>query len=349
MSNSRFHSGYWLHGAALILALAAGTFGCSSDSGGVTIGNGSNGGSNGSGSNGGATGGSVSTNGGASNGSGGSSIAFGGSTGNVGTGGASNGMPEVCDGTDNDANGIIDDVDVGNDGVCDCLNIATLGQIGPWSNGGNVFASWLDARSPMGAVALDDQVLTEELLRPYQVIVALHVGTMEVKNDDRTAAAHHAFSDAEVEAFHGWVKNGGGAMSTIGYFGDESKEVVNINRLLSPLGLGYSPTKLDLNGFVNDWMQHPVTMGISNIKTDNGVEPDDMGTTLARGSNQRLALKVSEVGQGRVVVWGDEWITYDSEWADTENQQVELFWVNILKWLSPPNRCQVPIPPEIVK
>jgi hypothetical protein len=46
-------------------------------------------------------------------------------------------------------------------------------------------------------------------------------------------------------------------------------------------------------------------------------------------------------------VWGDEWITYDSEWQDVEDQQVELFWLNILKWLSPPMTCQVPIPPDI--
>lgn len=260
-----------------------------------------------------------------------------------------NGTPEVCDGIDNDGNDIIDDVDVGHDGICDCLNIATLGQIGPWSNGGNVFASWLNARSPQGAVALDDQVLTADVLRPFQVVVALHVGTMDVVSNKITARGHHAFSDAEVEAFHAWVQNGGGAMTTIGYFSDEAKEVVNVNKLLTPLGVGYSTTNLDLNGFVTDFTSHPLTLGISSINTQNGVEPASLGTALAHGPNQRLALTVNEVDKGRVVVWGDEWITYDSEWADVKNQQVELFWVNILKWLSPPNTCQVPIPPEIIR
>ncbi len=37
------------------------------------------------------------------------------------------------------------------------------------------------------------------------------------------------------------------------------------------------------------------------------------------------------------------------KWADVKGQQVELFWLNILKWLSPPKTCQVPIPPGIVK
>jgi hypothetical protein len=293
--------------------------------------------------------------GGVANGQGGSTstggvISFAGTFGTAGSSGSSgNGMPETCDGVDNDGNGIIDDVDVGNDGVCDCLNIATLGQIGPWSNGGNVFASWLNARSPMGAVALDDQVLTPDLLKPFQVIVSLHVGTMEVSSKGVTAAAHHTFTADEAAAFKGWVENGGGAMSTIGYFSDEAKEVVNVNLLLNPLGVGYSTTKLDLSGFVTTWNAHPLTMGITSINTQNGVEPDNLATTLALGQNDRIALQVKEAGKGRVVVWGDEWITYDSEWADQAHQQVELFWVNILKWLSPPNRCQVPIPPTIVR
>jgi hypothetical protein len=47
------------------------------------------------------------------------------------------------------------------------------------------------------------------------------------------------------------------------------------------------------------------------------------------------------------VVLGDDWIPYDSEWQDVQDQQVEQLWLNVFKWLSPGNVCQVPTTPEL--
>ena len=363
-----------MHKARIRLSLSALLLGCSTlglvacsdggdDAGNRSLGSGGTG-SPGSGGTGGgipigtgATGGTSATGGtGASQGSGatGGTIVIGtggaaASSGASGSAGSGNGMPEVCDGVDNDGNGIADDVDAGGDGVCDCLSIGTIGHIGPWSNGGNIFASWLDARTPQGAVALEDKVLTPELLAPLQVIVVLHVDTTEVVNGDVRTPAHHAFSDEEVAAFKAWLEAGGGVMTTIGYTGNETAEVANVNRLLGAVGVGYSPTATDLTNYVTRFEQHPVTDGVRRIRTDNGVEPSGSGTAIAFDPDDRVALRVSEPGDGHVIVWGDEWITYDSEWADVQDQQVELFWLNILKWLSPPKTCQVPIPPDIVR
>jgi hypothetical protein len=205
---------------------------------------------------------------------------------------------EVCDGVDNDDNGIIDDVDVNSDGVCDCLNVATIGEIGPWSNGGDVFKNWLTARSPNGYVALGDQVLTDDLLKPFQVIVVLYSATFTLYGNNGQLPPHHAFSDLEVAAFERWVRNGGGAMTTIGYAGDEYHEIENVNQLLAPLGMGYSKTKLDLGGYVKNWAPHELTTEVRNIFIDNGVEPDGPnGISLAWDQNNKVALQVTQANR----------------------------------------------------
>jgi hypothetical protein len=264
--------------------------------------------------------------------------------GGAGNGSTPSGSAEVCDGVDNDGNGITDDVDAQKDGLCDCLNIATIGENGPWSNGGNVFKTWLNSRSPTPAVELGDKVLTDALLKPFQIVVVLYAATNTLSGNGKSLAAHHAFSADEVAAFQRWVEHGGGVMTTIGYTADEASEVVNVNRLLAPFGMGYSTTKLSEDGYVQSWVQHPVTDQVMNIYSANGVEPDGAkGTTLAHDASQRVALQVVQAHSGRVVVWGDEWITYDSQWQAVKDQQVERFWLNIFKWLSPPTTCQVPI------
>jgi hypothetical protein len=269
--------------------------------------------------------------------------------GGVGGEAGSGATSELCDGMDNDRNGIVDDVDAEKDGVCDCLNIATIGSIGPWSNGGNVFKTWLGSRSPTGTVELGNQVLTDELLRNFQVIVVLHVGNVKIEGNGRSVEAHHEFTADEAAALARWVHGGGGLMGTIGY-GDENSEVVNANRLLSPFGVGYSTTKKDTNGFVEQWEMHPISENVKKIRTDNGVEPEGpMGTTVARDSANHVALQVTQAQEGRVAVWGDEWVTYDSEWNDTADQQVDRLWLNLLKWLSPPKVCQVMLPPVVLQ
>jgi hypothetical protein len=243
---------------------------------------------------------------------------------------------ERCDGVDNDGNGTVDDVDVGRDGVCDCLLIATLGKAGG-SGSGDVFGSWINARSDNGADDLADQTLTPELLAKYQVIVAQDL------HDQR------AYSPAEIDALVAWVHAGGGLLTLIGYAGVDER--TQANAILARFGIDYgSKPILARSGVktipVTTWTAHPVTAGITAVGVDNGYPVEGGGGVLAQEGGYDL-LRALEVDAGHVLAWGDEWITYDSEWKNNTDYQVELLWLNMIKWLTAARVCQVPPAPVL--
>ncbi|HEV8244917.1 MAG TPA: hypothetical protein VGP93_04085 [Polyangiaceae bacterium] len=356
----------------LLVACGAGsegTNGASGSSGGSSSENG------GSMSTGGGDGGATGSGGSQTTGSGGSGVSTGGGSSTAGSSGSSavgaggeglySPSPPVsidftgkgsffvgedsCDGIDNDNNGVIDDVDVGQDGICDCLKIATIGTIGPWGTS-TVFQDWLNTRGADAAVALGSQVLTSDLLAPFQVIVALNLATYDFsyKGQTYSKGVDHLYTDAEASAMEGWIRGGGGLMGTIGYTRTEGAEIANINKLLLFSGMGYDPAHLDTAGDVTNWASHPTTSGMGTSRINNGVRPlITVGQTVGWDVGSRAVLQVDEIDNGRIALWGDEWITYDPFWTNVVDLDIELQWLNLIKWLTPPQQCQVPIPPIV--
>jgi len=257
---------------------------------------------------------------------------------------------EVCDGFDNDCNGVVDDVDTGNDGVCDCIRIATLGVPGTWGEG-DVFGTWLSARSTNGAVHLGDRVLTASLLSEFDIVIVQNVNA--VAPDDGSGGIGRSYSQEEVAALAQFVTQRGGLMTMIGY--SAPSERTNVNSLLGPFGLVYGSDKIlmqrnNATVAVETWHEHPISAGITAIGVDNGYEAQSVqnaGALVASQDGFQLG-RAMQVGSGKVFQWGDEWITYNSEWTGHPEYQVQLFWLNVIKWLSPVNYCQVVIPPVLI-
>lgn len=333
-----------------IIGTAAALGGCAASEGDVAdngaAGTGASAGSGGAGGSGGsgwASGGSAGSGGGSGSSGGSPAIDGGGTGGSAAAGGAPTGNETICDDIDNDQNGVIDDVDKAKDGICDCLRIATLGIKGKWGQG-NVFANWLATRSDFGAVDLGTQVLSDALLAPYDVIVAQDLST---KGGVLGGFGGKGYNATEVAALQAWVSGGGGLMTLAGY--EDPYSVGNVNTLLAPLGMSYGGAILANSGStvpVSGWIPHPATDGVSLIGVGNGYEVQGPGSMIANQSGYDV-LQAHTVASGRVLMWADEWITYDSEWVANPQYQVELFWLNIIKWLTPSDVCQVPIPPGI--
>lgn len=243
-------------------------------------------------------------------------------------------METTCDGSDDDANGVVDDVDQGKDGVCDCLRVATLGLHGEWG-GGNVVSGWLTDRIDGAAEAIDGEALTETVLSDYHILLIRDVST----NNNPGLS----FSMAEADALWQWVRDGGGLMTVIGY--SDATEINNVNRLLEPFSLSYGSEQIvqgnSMATPIGDWFEHPLSVGVTQVGGDNGYPAQGQGTTFAAQDGYDLG-KAAVIGDGHVLVWGDEWITYEDEWADSSTYQVDQFWENALRWLTRASECQVP-------
>lgn len=332
----------------------------------------------------------------------------------------------ACDGVDENQNEIIDDVDKGKDGLCDCLRIGFLGDFA--SDAGNqtgAFETWLEERSdvPVAHIRAQDP-LTAEALASLQVLV---IGNMAQR------ASSGGYSAAEVQVLADWVQQGGGVMSLAGYTARES-DITPTVALLAPLGVSYDyqgrgPGVLGMGappvivrGIADP--THPTMDGIRALGVYNAYPVTGDGTVIVQDAGLVLAM-AKTVGSGRVFAFSDEWITQDLLWSPMQNRpltpcqqgcnqcamqcaacdrqcsdcqlqpcqggqivpdggtcargcdqgcsscstscdsceqicatcsaqevndtlDIPRFWLNVLRWLTPANECQVPIPPTVV-
>ena len=230
---------------------------------------------------------------------------------------------ETCDMVDNDCNGLVDDVDEGGDGLYDCQTIALFGSAG--ANGSSNFVAWLESNGT-DIVRIQDSTdgapaLTAAELDAHQVIIL-----------DRLI---REYTDEEAALLTAWVTAGGGLMVLTGYSGGGGDFYANT--LLEDIGLEYNVSGGLLSGPVTTFNPHPVTGGLTSVTFSGGwVVGEVAGVT--GGTNTVVASIgaytvgiVQQRGLGRVFVWGDEWITFDSEW--TSMPEIEGLWANSLGWL----------------
>ncbi|HRI10435.1 MAG TPA: hypothetical protein PKW35_21595, partial [Nannocystaceae bacterium] len=266
--------------------------------------------------------------------SGGSTTAVSGSTGDTGdtstTGPACTPVSDdevKCDGLDDDCNGVIDDVDAGGDGFCDCLRIALLGN--PGSNPNAAFEAWLESQgTTVTRFGQQGEAITPELLAMYDVIILDWLP--------------RAYSAEEAGFFKAWVEGGGGLMGMTGHTGDEGVAIAYPNSITSGLGVVYVGGML-LSQAVTEWVAHPLSDGLTSVTFLGGFRVGETmpgtATVIANLPQGPVAI-AKQAGEGRIYLWGDEWVQFDSEWA--QMPEIKTFWQNAVQWLTPQNFCTLP-------
>lgn len=234
-------------------------------------------------------------------------------------------------------------------GGCECLSLATLGYPGRFKNG-DIFGAWLDDKLQSGVVHLEGTVLTPDVLAAFQVLVVQDVRKSGSGLTGLGWGIGRDVTSEEVAALRSWVEQGGGLITLSGYY-VSATELLNVNLLLEPSGLSYGSTPIlsspEGTGIpVRRWATHPVTVGVNQVRVDNGYPVQGGGVALAwepsPGSSD--VGRVATLGEGKVFAWGDEWISYADE-LTAAGSDTRRLWVNLLRWLTPANQCVVLAPP----
>jgi hypothetical protein len=257
----------------------------------------------------------------------------GGAAGVGGAGGAGGGcVPTTsqeteCNGIDDDCNGQVDDVDAAGDGICDCLRIGLVGL--PGLNPSSNFQSWLKGFGTSVERVNEDpsEAFDDALLEKFDVVIL-----------DRLT---RPYTKEEAATFANWIGKGKGFISMTGYTGAPAPDFYP-NVLLAPFGLQYQGA---LSSAVADKFEpHPTTEGITSVTFLGGYTilsnpgPGVTNTLIASNSAGPVGY-ATELSAGRGVVWGDEWIEFDSEWQKLP--QIQKFWVNMVSWVGPKDYCVV--------
>lgn len=230
------------------------------------------------------------------------------------------GTESLCDGLDENGNGIVDDVDVGGDGLCDCIRLGFFGQVSSDAGGETAaFQAWLEERSgqiPVQTLPATG-TLTAEWLADLQVVI---VGGMQER-----AASGAGFTQAELDAFDNWLLQRGGGVFTLSGYTETSSDVAPTNALLQRIGVQYETAGVAAAGVIGDgappiWLSgivapdHPSVDGVAEFGFYYGYPVVGNGTVVLRDQGYDLAM-AKEYGAGRVFVFGDEWITQDVTWS----------------------------------
>jgi hypothetical protein len=287
----------------------------------------------------------------------------------IGSGGIPGGGPGV-DAQSNSCD------DAGN--CSSCLAILSLGQPGQTgsatgdSGDTNAFQTFMNTNTNARMTMLKTFTsLTDALLNQYNVVI------LQALEDKINSAQTWMYQASDISALEKWV-NAGGAIIAMSGYGGNSVEVNPLNQLLSFSGITYGTANtfttcpdnlcectdgsIPFNNWLTTYADNPmITHDLKKVGIFYGRPVNCTGSDCQVFADDPTYGNVGVaqvVGQGRIFAWGDEWVTYTSQWGLTPTQwdnaatypqcvgrtaqsiySVPQFWNNAFKWVAPTATC----------
>lgn len=210
-----------------------------------------------------------------------------------------------------------------------CRRIGIMGA--PGANASANFQAWLESQ---GAIAT----------RFHDASDAAELQRAELETFDLVVVdwLQRIYTEAESDTLTQWVEDGGALMVMTGH--DSGATADRHVSLLVSLGPSYDLAGGPLNGPAV-LLAHPTTETADGADTlppvtfNGGLRttvPDELTATIVPMATigEATVGVAGPLGDGRVLLFGDEWIEFDSEWSSMP--AIPQLWLNVVTWLSPP-------------
>jgi len=292
--------------------------------------------------------------------------------------------------------------DAGNCTLCQPVNILSLGQPAKYGaasgSADNTDAFQAFMNSNTGGTATMTMLKTFTHIRNIPNFEQYNVIILQALEDSEWTGLW-TFDDADAAALRDWVTNKGGAIIAMTGYGGNTTEVQPVNQLLNGKdnwsGITYNtddtfnscPNNMCYCAYssvaFNGWQTSCAAcaaISVNHDKSTLGKVGIFHGRSInCTGSDCQVFAKdptygnvgvAKTIGSGRVVAWGDEWVTYTSQWGLTpdasqsayddpnkspqcvgqtpyQSYVVPQFWYNVFRWAAQTSCLTIVLPPTV--
>jgi hypothetical protein len=192
--------------------------------------------------------------------------------------------------------------------------VLSFGEGPFWAH--NSLIAWLSANTQSVMSAGSNATITPALLANVDVVL--------------TRSISRTFAPDESAALYEFVAAGHGLFALTGYSG-----FVPENEQFTSLMVAFDASAPGLagGGQVTELSPHPINAGLVQLPYDGGFEiREPAGAAQLGRLNGRVVGAAWQVGLGRVIVWGDDWVQFDDYWVA---DMLAMFWAQAFAWVWP--------------